>query len=217
MISDAIKTAFRKKVERGWDKWPHMFWAIDLHDVIIPGTYTKNNEGREFYPYAKEVLQWLNDREDMTLILYTSSHESSIADICEWLRPQGIEFDYINSNPECVGSELCSFKDKFYFDVMLEDKAGFVGESDWLKVKETLSWHGEWGLKTSHNETFSAVANRCLSCDSWNAETCACSYDECDECEYEFASCDGCCAGVECKYGQVDPMTWNTDYRWYRY
>jgi hypothetical protein len=150
MISDAIKTAFNKKMRRGWDKWAHMYWAIDLHDVIIPGTYTRNNEGRQFYPHAKEVLRWLSKRNDMSLILFTSSHEDSIKDIINWLTDNEIVFDYVNENPECKDSELCSFASKFYFDVMLEDKAGFVGISDWLEVKKTLEDLGEWDKKESH-------------------------------------------------------------------
>ena len=152
MISDAIKTAFEKKMRRGWDKWPKMYWAIDLHDVIIPGTYTINNEGRQLYPYAKEVLQWLTGREDMCLILFTSSHTSSIAEILTWLEKEEIEVDYVNENPECLSNELCSFDSKFYFDMLLEDKAGFVGFSDWLSIKHTLINLDEWHKTISHNE-----------------------------------------------------------------
>lgn len=153
MIKHAIVNAFSKKRIRGWDKWPRMYWAIDLHDVIIPGTYTRNNEGRKLYPMAEEVLQWLTHREDMCIILYTSSHTDSIVDILGWLLDNyGIDFDYINENPECKDTTLCSFAQKFYFDVMLEDKAGFVGESDWAEIQESLIKMGEWNKKISHNE-----------------------------------------------------------------
>jgi len=152
MIKNAIKTAFRKKKERGWGKYPRMFWAIDLHDVIIHGTYTLNNEGRELYPDGEEVLQWLTNRKDMCLILYTSSHNNSIVDILQWLNNHGIKFDYINENPDCSDTELCSFKDKFYFDIMLEDKAGFEGKTDWLEIKNALIEEKEWDKKNSHDE-----------------------------------------------------------------
>lgn len=153
MIAHAVHTAFRKKNERGWDKWPRMYWAIDLHDVIIPGTYTRNNEGRQFYPDGKEVLQWLTNRKDMCLILYTSSHTDSINDILVWLKQYGIVFDHVNKNPECADTNLCSFKDKFYFDIMLEDKAGFNGNSGWVDIKNALVELGEWEKKLAHNES----------------------------------------------------------------
>ena len=94
MIKDAVNVAFKKKRERGWDKWPKLFCAIDLHDVIIPGTYTRNNEKRQFYPDGKEVLQWLTNRKDICLILFTSSHEDAIFDILQWMETHNIHFDY---------------------------------------------------------------------------------------------------------------------------
>jgi len=150
MISDAIKAAFRKKNERGWDKWPRIYWAIDLHDVIIPGTYTRNNEGRAFYPDAKEVLQWLSLREDMCIILYTSSYSDAIHDINEWLFQNGIKVNYVNENPECVDTKLCSFAGKWYMDILLDDKAGFVGITDWGEIKKTLEEINEWHKKIKH-------------------------------------------------------------------
>jgi hypothetical protein len=152
MIAHAVNTAFRKKNERGWTKYPRMFWAIDLHDVIIPGTYTRTNEGRQFYPDGKEVLQWLTNRKDMCLILYTSSHIDAINDILIWLKQWGIIFDHVNKNPECEDTNLCSFKDKFYMDVMLEDKAGFNGNNGWIDIKNALIELGEWEKKLAHNE-----------------------------------------------------------------
>jgi hypothetical protein len=88
----------------------------------------------------------------MCLILYTSSHRDSIDDILSWLKKQGIVFDYVNCNPECEDNGLCCFRDKFYFDVMLEDKAGFNGDSDWTGIKGTLMELGEWDKKLVHNE-----------------------------------------------------------------
>ena len=148
MLSDAIKRAFEKKLVRGWKQYPQMFWAIDLHDVIIPGTYTANNEGRVMYPFAKEVLQQLTYREDMCLILFTSSHKVAIEDILNWFENKWITFDYVNENPECKNTELCDFSGKFYMDILLEDKAGFCGMSDWLVIKDTLMSIGEWKTQT---------------------------------------------------------------------
>lgn len=152
MIEKAIINAFKKKEQRGWDKWPRMFWAIDLHDVIIPGTYTLNNSGRELYPHAGLILRWLTNRKDMCMILFTSSHKESIDDILGWLKKQEIVFDYVNENPECPNNDLCDFSKKLYFDVMLEDKAGFDGLVDWKNIMIALKDIGEWDRKYSHSE-----------------------------------------------------------------
>ena len=64
----------------------------------------------------------------------------------------GIEFDYINENPECKDTALCSFAQKFFFDILLEDKAGFVGETDWIEIQDALIRMGEWDKKLSHEK-----------------------------------------------------------------
>jgi len=144
------KKRFEKKNENGNWKYP-MYWAIDLHDVIIPGTYTLNNEGKQMFPYAVEVLRWLTNRKDMAIILFTSGHFDPTLDIRKWLSKEyDINFDFINENPECPDNELCCFKGKFYFDILLEDKAGFIGETDWLAIKNTLIEIGEWKKKDKH-------------------------------------------------------------------
>jgi len=154
MLRNAIEKAFEKKLRRNkGSQWEYpMYWAIDLHDVIIPGTYTRNNDDRDLYPNAEEVLQWLSKRDDMCIVLYTSSHSDSISDIVNWLADQHIVVNYINENPECKDTELCSFSSKMYFDVMLEDKAGFVGGTDWKIVKDTIDGLDEWRKKHSHSD-----------------------------------------------------------------
>ena len=62
-----------------------------------------------------------------------------------------IKIDFINENPLCPNTELCDFSGKFYMDILLEDKAGFVGETDWGTIKCTLEQFGQWNLKKSHN------------------------------------------------------------------
>jgi hypothetical protein len=136
-----IARQFKQMKERNWSR---LYWAIDLHDVVIPGKYSKFNEGREFYPGAKEILQWLSKRQDMALILWTSSHSESIWNIVEWFTNHNVIFNWINSNPECGNTDLCDFGKKFYFNILLDDKAGFVGETDWLLIKEELIRIGEW-------------------------------------------------------------------------
>lgn len=123
-----LDKAIKKNRDRGYEK---LYWCIDLHDVIIPGTYTRNNEDRELYSYAKEVLQFLTAREDMVLILWTSSHKEPVDDILKWLETFGIKFNYVNENPECPTTELADFSKKFYFEVLIDDKAGWNGETDW--------------------------------------------------------------------------------------
>jgi hypothetical protein len=55
-----------------------------------------------------------------------------------WLLQHGIVIDYVNENPECVDTKLATFTDKFYFNVILDDKAGFEGDTDWALVSSEL-------------------------------------------------------------------------------
>ena len=53
----------------------------------------------------------------------------------------GIKFDYINENPLEVNSELSDFSKKFYFNILLDDKAGFYPKEDWQIVLDFFLRH----------------------------------------------------------------------------
>lgn len=136
-----LERAFRLKRET---KWPFLYIAIDLHGTIIEGKFNRFNEGANLYPGAAEVLRHWTNRPDVKLILWTSSHADAIIDIELRLAAKGIVFDFVNENPDCSNTQLCDFSGKFYADVFLEDKAGFLGETDWLLIKQELIRIGEW-------------------------------------------------------------------------
>jgi len=137
-IVKALQRAYRRKKEKGWKK---LYWMIDLHDCIIPGTYTLFNDQKQFFPYAEYVLQVLTQDPDTCLILWTSSHIKPINEMLEWFRSHKIEFSYVNENPECERSELCDFSSKFYFDIGLDDKFGFEPD-DWYTILMYLESKG---------------------------------------------------------------------------
>lgn len=82
----------------------------------------------------------------MVPILFTSSHKDAIDRQVSLLPHFGIWFKYINENPECPSTELCNFDSKFYFNILLDDKAGFVGDTDWLIIQHELKRIGEWNV-----------------------------------------------------------------------
>jgi hypothetical protein len=134
-IRDAILRAVDKKQNRGYDK---LYWAIDLHNSIIRRGMENRTEEEQFFPYAIPVLQILTHRSDMVLILFTSSTKETADHAIEFMRKFGIYFDYVNCNPDFPSNDLYDFSTKFAFDVMVEDKAGFNGETDWKEILETL-------------------------------------------------------------------------------
>ena len=135
-----LERAFSDKIARNWEK---LFICVDLHDTIIQGKYSLNNEDAEYLPNAIKVLQNLSKRKDIVLILWTSSHVAPITKVLDKLEKQGVHFKYVNNNPECPDNKLCDFSKKFYMNVILDDKAGFE-KDDWFLVEKELKRIGEW-------------------------------------------------------------------------
>lgn len=142
----AIRLAFEKKDVRGWETWSKMYWAIDVHGVLLPSSYSKNHtSGRILYPGAKEVLEWISRRVDMYMFVFSSTHPEPLQEITSWIETQGnIRFDAININPDCKDTHLCSFSYKPYFDIFLDDKAGFNASVDWEEIRRVLTLLDEW-------------------------------------------------------------------------
>lgn len=135
-ILKAIKTNERIVKERGWDR---SYWFVDIHGTMIKPNYTKDKIPTEFYPWAIEVLQILSKREDIKLVLYTCSWPREIEQYHILFESHGIRFDYVNKNPEVESSDSYGcFTDKPYMNVLMDDKAGFDPEEDWLIILNHL-------------------------------------------------------------------------------
>lgn len=143
-LTFAIRRAFEKKARNdNWNKWPHLFVAVDLHDVIITGTYHKFNEGATFFPNAIKALKLMSDDPRFCLILYSSSYNEVAQVFMDRVKDEhGIIFKYFNENPECPSNDICDFSSKFYFDLFFDDKAGFEADHDWAEVIFAIKTYG---------------------------------------------------------------------------
>ncbi len=130
-FKDLIHHNYAQKLRR---KWTCLYWAIDLHDTVIEGKYNKFNEGATLFPYAKETLDYLYSSNSHKTILWTSSHDEAIDEI---IKRHDLKFHYRNDNPECPSTDMCNFGDKFYFNFLIDDKAGFESH-DWKIIYETI-------------------------------------------------------------------------------
>lgn len=126
-IDFMFKHAFEKQ-------WYETYWAIDLHGTIIKPTY-KGTE-MEYYPMAKETLQLLTKRDDIKLILWTSSFPNEIEEYLEGFKKDNIIFNSINANPgiSSKNGNFGYYEDKFYFNILLDDKAGFDPIHGWEMI-----------------------------------------------------------------------------------
>ena len=133
MLQDAVIRAYKEKNQRNWST---LYVAIDLHGTIIE-RYTGNE--LKIYPYAESVLKDLSQRPEIVLILFTSSYPENLKEFYDWCSQRGIKFKYLNENPECKNNKTGDFSKKFYFNLLLDDRAGFDPETDWLEVYKAFS------------------------------------------------------------------------------
>ena len=132
-LNNAINKAFQIRIKRNWD---HIYFAVDIHDTIVQSNYTAGNIPTEFYPVAMEALQILTERKDVKLIMYTCSHPHEIQQYLDFFESNGIHFDFVNENTD-VKTDMegyGNYDKKPYFNVLLDDKAGFNPYEDWEMV-----------------------------------------------------------------------------------
>ena len=139
-------------------EWFETYWCIDLHGVISKPDYRKTSREIEYYPYAKKTLQLLSKRDDIIMILYTSSYPDEVKQYMDTFENDNIHFKYINENPEISDAKgsFGYYYNKPYFNVLFEDKAGFNGDIDWYKIynyfKNTkYRPNPKWTFKTDEN------------------------------------------------------------------
>jgi len=120
-------------------EWFETYWSIDIHGTISRPDYRKSSKTLDYYPYAKETLQLLSDREDIILTLFTSSYPDEIEIYMNEFKKDNIIFNYVGENPEV--SELKGsfgyYEKKHYFNVLMDDKCGFK-PGDWKHIYDYL-------------------------------------------------------------------------------
>lgn len=129
-----IDTQFQLMKERGWDK---IYFAIDFHDTIIESDY-EDTKKIIFAPFAEQVLKRMSNSSRIGLIAYTCSYPDEIERYLKFFRGFDIKFDFINENTEVQNNRLGCFDNKPYFNVLLENKAGFDMNSDWYIIDALL-------------------------------------------------------------------------------
>ena len=128
-----VQKEFNKARER---KWHRMYIAIDFHDVL----FVSNYKSEITLPVSEAIpaLQYLSARKDIILIVYTSTSEEAYEKYKNILKMYDVKFQYLNSNPLEVGNEYADFSKKFYFNILLDDKAGFDWKTDWTTIMDAI-------------------------------------------------------------------------------
>lgn len=126
-IIKQIDKSYRLKEDRGWNK---LYFVFDIHETILYPSFSSTVSDK-FYEYAKETLILLTQRKEITMILWTCSTMEHIKKYISFFEENGINFKYVNENPEEMDSEFACFDNKMYCNVGFDDKFGFDAESDW--------------------------------------------------------------------------------------
>lgn len=137
-VANQIQRTFKVSFEK---EWYETYWAFDIHGTILKPTYNLNENKMEFYPYAKEALQEISKRDDIIMILYTCSYPQEINEYIRFFAKHGIQFEHVNENPG-ISSNMGNFgyyEQKFYFNVLFEDKAGFDPMREWKEIYELMA------------------------------------------------------------------------------
>ena len=132
-IEKIVQREFAKARER---KWRRIYIAVDFHDVVFVSNY--KNEVLLPVSEAVPALQYLSIRQDIVLIAFTSTSEKAYEQYRNVLNMHNINFQFLNSNPLETGNEYADFSKKFYFNIMLDDKAGFDWKTDWTAILEAI-------------------------------------------------------------------------------
>lgn len=133
-ITKLFQEAFEKKRKRNWEK---IYVLVDLHDTIVHGVYDKEQDFKFISADCIEVLKQMTERKDICLILWTSTYIKELLKFSKFVENEGIDFDWFNKNPEELSTKYADFSHKFYFNVIIDDKAGFE-PSDWGELRENL-------------------------------------------------------------------------------
>ena len=134
MIQKAIVKAYKQLQERSWDK---IYWAIDLHDTCIKSNY-KSGEYEWVNEDVVECLKYIQSLKESKIIIWSSAYPSEMHSVSEFFDESGIIPNFFNQNPYVKNTETGCFNDKFYFSILIDDKAGFDPDTDWKVVLETL-------------------------------------------------------------------------------
>lgn len=108
-----------------YSDWDRLFLMFDLHGTIIKPNRIVGSTDIQYYPFAKETLQLISNRDELDLNIYTCSHEYEVKEYQKKFKNDGIFFKYVNENPDVETNGYGNYDKKPYMNILFEDKAGW--------------------------------------------------------------------------------------------
>lgn len=135
MIISAIKRAYKQLEDKNWDK---IYWAIDIHGTCLESNY-KSGEFQLINEDVIKTLRVIQSLPESVLIMWTSAYTQDLYALRAFFELHGVKFNYLGINPEVENTKTGNFHRKFYFSVLLDDKAGFDPDTDWKLIHTYLT------------------------------------------------------------------------------
>ncbi|MNC02069.1 hypothetical protein D3C75_494380 [compost metagenome] len=131
-IQKAISRAYNVAMERDHEM---IFWCIDLHGTVLESNYSSDSFNFINEAVTVPALQAISALPESRIILWSGISDADRDKVIELFTTFGIRVDWVNENPAVPSSGTGHFDKKFYFSILVDDKAGFC-PSDWSRAAE---------------------------------------------------------------------------------
>lgn len=131
-IQKGISRAYNVAMERDHEM---IFWCVDLHGTVLESNYSSDSftflNAEETVP----ALQAISALPETRIILWSGITDADRDQVVKLFTDNGIRVDWVNENPAVPSSGTGNFEQKFYFSILVDDKAGFC-PTDWPRAAE---------------------------------------------------------------------------------
>lgn len=120
MIHNAVQKAYDRFNTCEWNR---IYIALDIHGTVANPDYT--DVSTKLYNNAVEPLQVISNLPEVSIILFSCCYPTDYAKYYSLFEKHNILIQDFNKNTEVHNTETGCFDNKFYFNLMIDDKAGF--------------------------------------------------------------------------------------------
>jgi len=144
MIHNAIQRAYEKFNTCHWTK---IYIALDIHGTVANPDY--KDVSSKLYRSALEPLRAIASLPEVSIILYSCCHPADYNKYYALFERYNISILDFNKNSEVHNTETGCFDSKFYFSVLIDDKAGFEPWM-WPSVRDAFMSAREFNPRVQH-------------------------------------------------------------------
>jgi hypothetical protein len=117
---DCISEVYNNFVSKKWNK---VYIALDIHGTCADSNYRE--VCKRLYENCIEPLKEISHYPEVSIILYSCCHKKDQEEYLKLFEDNGIKISYFNENPEVPNTPTGCFDIKFYYNLLVDDKAFF--------------------------------------------------------------------------------------------